>query len=265
MITTRRILPAARGPAARGRAAVGGLLLAILAAAPVRAEDLQLVRGKLGASAQAAFLAGDAAAIAKLQADSAPWAKSADPLELYAYAFVQFRAQQLALGAKREGPAKTAGEACVAATEAAVKARPKFADAHALQSACYGYLANLGGMAAIRNGSRSGKSMEAALALEPGNPRVMLVDGFGYYFRPKFVGGDTAKGCARFRAAAAAFDAGADGGGGTGGIDWGAAEAHLWAGRCARDTGDAAGARKAFERALAIAPGFVAARRALGR
>ena len=37
MITTRRILPVALGPAARGRAAVGGLLLAILAAAPVRA------------------------------------------------------------------------------------------------------------------------------------------------------------------------------------------------------------------------------------
>ena len=243
------------------QAALGVLLASALTAAPLRAEDLQLVRAKLGASAQAAFLAGDAAAIARLQADAAPWAKSADPLELYAYAFVQFRAQQLALGAKREGPAKAAGEACVAATEAAVKVRPKFADAYALQSACYGYLANLGGFAAIRNGSRSGKSMEAALALEPGNPRVMLVDGFGFYFRPKFVGGDIGKGCARFRDAAAAFDAG----GGAGGIDWGAAEAHLWVGRCARDAGDAVGARKSFERALALAPGFAAAKRALGR
>ncbi|NBU26484.1 MAG: hypothetical protein EBS39_12910, partial [Gammaproteobacteria bacterium] len=114
------------------QAALGVLLASALTAAPLRAEDLQLVRAKLGASAQAAFLAGDAAAIARLQADAAPWAKSADPLELYAYAFVQFRAQQLALGAKREGPAKAAGEACVAATEAAVKVRPKFADAYAL-------------------------------------------------------------------------------------------------------------------------------------
>jgi tetratricopeptide (TPR) repeat protein len=93
----------------------------------------------------------------------------------------------------------------------------------------------------------------------------MRVDGFGYSFRPKFVGGDPAKGCARFREAAAAFDAGAGGRGGAGGIDWGAAEAHLWVGRCARDAGDAAAARKAFERALAIAPDFVAAKRALGR
>ena len=72
-------------------------------------------------------------------------------------------------------------------------------------------------------------------------------------------------GYVRFREAAAAFDAGAGGRGGLGGIDWGAAEAHLWVGRCARDAGDAAAARKAFERSLAIAPDFVAAKRALGR
>lgn len=244
--------------------AVLGVLVASAApTARAQAPD----RATLGAQAQAAYLAGDAAAIGRLEATARPWAKSADALERYTYAFVQFRAQQLAIAAKREGPSKAAGEACVAAAEAAVKADPKSADAHALQSACYGYLANLGGMAAIRNGSRSGKSMEAALALQPRNPRVMLVDGFGYYFRPKFVGGDTGKGCARFREAAAAFDAGAGAGarGGAAGIDWGAAEAHLWVGRCARDAGDAAAARKAFERALAIAPDFVAAKRALGR
>lgn len=222
-------------------------------------------RTAIGAQAQAAYLAGDAVAIGRLEAAARPWAKSADPLELYTYAFVQFRAQQFAVGAKREASSRAAGEACVAAAAAAVKADPKFADAFALQSACYGYLADLGGMAAIRNGSRSGKSMEAALALQPRNPRVMLVDGFGRFFRPKFVGGDTGKGCARFREAAAAFDAGAGAGGGKGGIDWGAAEAHLWAGRCARDAGDASAAKRSFERALALAPGFVAAERALGR
>lgn len=249
--------------AGRCRGVLAGLCVAVMMSAPAAAQMPD--RAAAGAQAQAAYLAGDAAAIGRLEATVRAWAKSSDPLELYTYAFVQFRAQQLALGAKREGPSKAAGEACVAAAEAAVKADPKSADALALQSACYGYLANLGGMAAIRNGSRSGKSMEAALALQPRNPRVMLVDGFGYYFRPKLVGGDPAKGCVRFREAAAAFDTGAGGRGGAGGIDWGAAEAHLWVGRCARDAGDAASARKAFERALAIAPDFVAAKRALGR
>ncbi|MFM7627452.1 MAG: hypothetical protein ACKO7G_13525 [Gammaproteobacteria bacterium] len=244
-------------------AALAGLCAAAMLVAPAGAQTPD--RTTVGAQAQAAYLAGDAATIARLESTTRPWAKSVDPLELYTYAFVQFRAQQIAIGAKREGPSKAAGEACVAAAEAAVKVDPKFSDAFALQSACYGYLANLGGFAAIRNGSRSGKSMEVALALAPRDPRVMLVDGFGYYFRPKFVGGDTGKGCARYREAAAAFDAGAGAGGGKGGIDWGAAESHLWVGRCARDAGDAAAARKSFERALAIAPGFTAAQRALGR
>jgi len=173
---------------------------------------------------------------------------------------------QLAIATKREKDAEKAGEACIDALAAAVKRDPRFAEAHALQSACYGYLANLGGMGAIRNGSRSGKSMEAALAIDAKSPRILLVDGFGVYFRPKFVGGDKAKGCARFREAAAGFDAeGAVGNGGAGGIAWGAAEAHYWAGRCARDAGDAATARKYFERALALAPDFAAARKALAR
>jgi hypothetical protein len=121
-------------------------------------------------------------------------------------------------------------------------------------------------MGAIRNGSRSGKSVEAAAALEPRNPRVLLVEGFGVYFRPKFVGGDKAKGCDKFRAAAAAFDAaGSAAGASAAGIDWGAAESHYWVGRCAADADQGAVATREFERALALAPNFAAAKRALGR
>jgi tetratricopeptide (TPR) repeat protein len=241
-------------------------LLAVLAATALTgaaaAEDIPAV----AARAQAAYFAGNAAELAKLAASTAPWAKSQNNRELYAHAYVQFRTLQLAIGGKREDEAKKAGDACIATLDAAVKRDPRFAEAFALQSACYGYLTNLGGMAAIRNGSRSGKSIEAALAIDARNPRILLVDGFGVYFRPKFVGGDKSKGCARFREAAAGFDtAGPSGASSGGGIDWGAAEAHYWSGRCARDAGDAAGARKSFERALALAPDFLAAGRALGR
>jgi tetratricopeptide (TPR) repeat protein len=241
-------------------------LLAVLAATALTgaaaAEDIPAV----AARAQAAYFAGNAAELAKLAASTAPWAKSQNNRELYAHAYVQFRTLQLAIGGKREDEAKKAGDACIATLDAAVKRDPRFAEAFALQSACYGYLTNLGGMAAIRNGSRSGKSIEAALAIDARNPRILLVDGFGVYFRPKFVGGDKSKGCARFREAAAGFDtAGPSGASSGGGVDWGAAEAHYWSGRCARDAGDAAGARKSFERALALAPDFLAAGRALGR
>lgn len=242
--------------------ALAALLGVALSRPSVAAEDI----ATLAARAQTAYFAGDAAELGRLATATAPWAKSANPRELYAHAYVEFRVLQLAIGAKREKDAEKAGDACIDALGEAVKRDPKFAEAHALQSACYGYLANLGGMGAIRNGSRSGKSMEAALALDAKSPRILLVDGFGVYFRPKFVGGDKAKGCARFREAAAGFDVGNGAvNGGTGGIAWGAPEAHYWAGRCARDAGDAATARKYFERALALAPDFVAARKALGR
>lgn len=217
----------------------------------------------VAAAAQAAYFSGNAAELERLATSTAAWAKSSSAREQYTYAYVQFRALQVAIGAKRKDVASKAGDACVDTVDAIVKREPKFAEAFALQSACYGYMTNLGGMAAIRNGSKSGKSIEAALALEPRNPRILLVDGFGVYFRPKFVGGDKAKGCARFREAAAGFEAAA--GASSAGIDWGVAESHYWVGRCAQDAGDASGARREFERAVAIAPDFQAAKRALTR
>lgn len=229
---------------------------------PASIPTTQSVAGVAGA-AQAAYFSANAAELERLATATTAWAKSTSPREQYTYAYVQFRALQVAIGAKRKDVASKAGDACVDTVDAIVKREPKFAEAYALQSACYGYMTNLGGMAAIRNGSKSGKSIEAAMALEPRNPRILLVDGFGVYFRPKFVGGDKAKGCARFREAAAAFDAAA--GASSAGIDWGVAESHYWVGRCAQDAGDASGARREFERAAAIAPDFLAAKRALTR
>lgn len=247
----------------RARTAASLLLLlpALLATGAAQAaEDLAGAASK----AQAAFFARDAAALAQLATATAPWAKSANARELYGHAYVQFRAQQVAMLTKREADAKRAGEACVAATDAAVKRDPKFGEAFALQSACYGYLAGLGGFGAIRNGTRSGKAVEAALALEPRNPRVLLVDSFGLYQRPKIAGGDKLKGCEKFRGAAAAFDS-AGAAASTPPIGWGAPESHYWAGRCATEAGNAAAARQEYEKALALAPDFQAAKTALGR
>lgn len=253
----------------RGTVLIGlGAMALVIATAPATAPAgaRGADRAAVAAQAQAAWFKGDDTALAHAASAAAGLAGSTNAQDRYTQAFVQFRVLQRAIAAQRSKDAERAGAACIAATDAAVKADPKFVEAFALQSACYGYLANLGGLGAIRNGSRSGKAMEAALALDPRHPRVQLVEGFGLYFRPAFVGGDKAKGCARFRAAVTAFDAAGPGGaGGVGGIEWGAPEAHYWAGRCARDAGDTAAAAKSFERALALVPGFVAAQRALGR
>jgi hypothetical protein len=216
----------------------------------------------IGARAQIAYLKGDAADIGRLVASTAAWDKSAVPVELYTRAFVQFRQLQFALAAKDDDLAERSGESCVQALTVATRKDPRFAEGFALQSVCYGYMANLGGFGAIKNGSRSGNSIESALMLDLKNPRVILVEGFGLYFRPKFVGGDKVKGCERFKEAAAAFDTGAGRTTATG-IPWGHAEAHYWLGRCAVEAGDAAASRRSFERALAIAPEFSAARKRL--
>lgn len=247
--------------------AQGMAALSLLLAPFAHAEGSAPTIAGVSAAAQAAYFAGNAAELDKLASATITWAKSSNAREQYAHAYVQFRKLQLAIGAKRKDAASQAGDACVETLDAVLRREPKFAEAHALQSACYGYMTNLGGMAAIRNGSKSGKSIEAALALEPRNPRIVLVEGFGVYFRPKFVGGDKAKGCTRFREAATGFDAAGTGPAPAsgGGIEWGAAEAHYWVARCAQEAGDTPSARREYERALALAPDFLAAKRALAR
>jgi hypothetical protein len=210
------------------------------------------------AQATQAFLSGNGAAIQSLVLSTVPWESSKDADELYAAAYVQFRRAQSSAVANDKKALKSAGERCVAtATLAAGVA--KSAEAFALQSACFGYLANLGGFAAISNGRKSGKAMEAALAIDARNPRVVLVDAISYTFRPRIAGGDKAKSYARAKESAALFEAARSKGASL--AQWGQAEAWYWVGRGAENSGDAAAARLAYERALAIEPAFVAARR----
>ena len=234
----------------------------LLVATPVCAAD---EAATVLAKGQSAWLRGAEAELAQLAGANGRWAASAAANEQYAYAFLQFRLLQLAAAKKHQDAASTAGDACVASAgkaAAADRTGPIAAEAWALQSACYGYVAGLGGtFAAIRNGRASGKAMEQALALEARNPRVLLVDAFGLYFRPKIAGGDKLKACARFRDAGAAFDRAATAALG----GWGSAETHFWLGRCLLDVKDSAGARREFETALTLAPEFAAAQRALRR
>ncbi len=232
---------------------------AALVCAP-RASAQALDVATVSARAQTAYFAEDTDALRKLAAATSAWATAASANEKYTYAYLQFRLLQLASAAKRKGDMEKAGESCVSVLGTLTAREPRAVEAFALQSACYGYLAGLGGFGAIGNGSRSGKSIDAANKLDARNPRVLLVGGFGLYFRPKFVGGDKVKGCELFRGAAAAFDASKPGAG----VSWGAAESHLWVGRCAADAGDAAGAKREFEKTLALAPDFLAAKRRLG-
>ncbi len=237
------------------------IIVSLLLASPplLAADDANAIIAKT----QSAWLRGADTELLQLASANARWASSATAPELFAFAFIQFRSLQLASMRKNSEAALKTGESCaVNAGKAAaiVKTGPLAAESRALQSACYGYIAGLGGtFAAIRNGRASGKAMQQALALDAGNPRVVLVDAFGLYFRPRIAGGDKIKACVRFREAGAAFDrAGPLSPGG-----WGPAEAHFWLGRCLLDADNPGGARREFEAALKLEPEFAAAQRAL--
>ena len=181
----------------------------------------------MGNRAQQAFLRADTAALERIEADTRSWQRSQDPMTLYGYAFVKLRVMQLARDARRDEQVEAAGEACVDALDTALKASPRFSDAYNLRVACHVYL-----------GSAS------------------LISWFG----PGFFG-DQEKGCERFLEATTAFGKDEP----ASNIRWGAPESYFWAGRCKRQEGDRETEQQFFEQALQLAPGYVAAQRALGR
>jgi tetratricopeptide (TPR) repeat protein len=214
----------------------------------------------MGNRAQQAFLRADTAALERIESDTRSWQRSPDPMTLYGHAFVKFRVMQSARDARREEQAEAAGEACVDALDTAIKANPRFTDAYNLRAACHVYLGSASLISWFMHRSDAADDIEQSLRLAPRNPRALFVDGLLNWFGPGFFG-DQEKGCERFIEAATAF--GKDDPASN--IRWGAPESHFWAGRCKRQEGDREAEQQFFERALQLAPGYVAAQRALGR
>jgi tetratricopeptide (TPR) repeat protein len=138
--------------------------------------------------------------------------------------------------------------------EAAVKQNNKFAEAYALLSSCYGQKIGLAPMLGMTLGPRAGMTMQSALALAPDNPRVVLLDAIGAYYKPPMFGGSKETALTGFKRAAELFDREKI----TDPLqpDWGHAEAYAWLGIAYLDKSDKAAARAAFDRALAIAPEY---------
>jgi len=138
--------------------------------------------------------------------------------------------------------------------ETAVKLNNKFAEAYALLSGCYGQKIGIAPMLGMALGPKAGMSMQSALQLEPDNPRVILLDAIGMYYKPPMFGGSKEKALAGFQRAAELFDQEKI----TDPLqpDWGHPEAYAWLGVAYLDKNDNARARAALERALAIAPNY---------
>lgn len=138
--------------------------------------------------------------------------------------------------------------------QAAIAARPDFADAHAL-------LAWVAGSALGTDGERAAPlapliqpAWKAAAPAIAGNPRVALLRALSTYFTPAAYGGGRERGLQQWTAAITLFEQKAPTNREL--PSWGKAEALGWLGGAYLGAGEPAEAARWFERALAVRPDF---------
>jgi hypothetical protein len=258
-----RFDPCRGGSRRRARAALATAALALgLGAGTGAASASREALADADAKTEFSYLTEDRKALERLVAELKPFRESEQPAELYAYAHAQFRALQLAFAAHSARAAEQASEACLAALDRRAGQLAKDAEGLALTAGCAGYQAELGALKHLTAGHRRDVSLEAARALAPSNPRVLLVAAITEWFRATTPAQRLAA-RAGFERAAQGFDTVAVRGPGE--PTWGGAEAWLFVGRGLEEQGELVGARSAYERALLVAPEFAAARRRLAR
>lgn len=235
----------------------GVMLIAIACGAPAAgaatAQDLADFEVKV----QYAYFTEDGKLLTSLVRGAA---KPEAALDRYHLAHANYRMAQV-VGARDRKAAVAAANACIDLLDKAMEQQAKFAEAHALQGACYATLASLRSYQAMVLGPLAARQIERALEIAPQNPRAVLVDAQGLRDRPAMFGGDKDKAFERLRRATQLFDAPATTPAGS--PTWGRAEAWLDLGRQYAERGDIVNARDAFERALGVASDYAAARRAL--
>jgi tetratricopeptide (TPR) repeat protein len=135
--------------------------------------------------------------------------------------------------------------------EDAVEEKPDFAEAYAMMSSLYGTKIAVMPWAAFWYGPKSGRLMEKAMALEPDNPRINLINGISMKFTPKQFGGGVASAKLYLNKAAELF------------ItdspkpiqpNWGHSDTYTWLGIIELEDGNKEGAKDHFEKALIINP-----------
>ena len=238
----------------------GILLLASLAAAePMSAQARPLTGSARWAdSAQrildAAVMAGDVDAIraAKGVAERALLAFPEDAMLLHYQGTALWREAQLRMGMGQEDEATVLFERAIAVLQRSAAARP-LAETQAIIASSFGTLAGGGMTAGIRYGPRASEAEEIARVLGAQNPRVLLLTGISAYYKPAAFGGGKEKARTAVTQAIVAF--------GRERVEsplpaWGHAEAYAWLGQFEVAEGNREAARRAYERALELAPQY---------
>lgn len=185
---------------------------------------------------------------------------SADIALRYHLAHAEYRLGQLS-SERHAHAAQAAFSDCIDALKPAIEKDVKSAESMVLQSACYSGLADLKSLEAVLLRSRAADRLNAALKLQPRNPRAALLLALQDLRHAKSGSPEGQRGFAELRTAADLFEQ-------TSGTSddapgWGHAEAYLALGRELQLRGDHLGARNWIEKALIAAPDFKTAQRQL--
>jgi tetratricopeptide (TPR) repeat protein len=185
---------------------------------------------------------------------------SADISLRYHLAHAQYRFGQLS-GEHHAHAAEAAFSDCIDELKPAIDKDVKSAESMVLQSACYSALADLKSLEAVLLRSRAADRLNAALKLQPRNPRAVLLSAMQDLRHAKPGSPEGQRGLAELRSAAELFEQSS--GTSDDAPGWGHAEAYLALGRELQMRGDHLGARNWIEKALIAAPDFKAAQRQL--
>jgi tetratricopeptide (TPR) repeat protein len=185
---------------------------------------------------------------------------SADISLRYHLAHAQYRFGQLS-GERHAHAAEGAFSDCIDELKPAIDKDVKSAESMVLQSACYSGLADLKSLEAVLLRSRAADRLNAALKLQPRNPRAVLLSAMQDLRHAKPGSPEGQRGLAELRSAAELFEQSS--GTSDDAPGWGHAEAYLALGRELQIRGDHLGARNWIEKALIAAPDFKTAQRQL--
>lgn len=201
--------------------------------------------------AEQAQLRGDSAALTQAYrlSQRALTAFPDDPLLLHYQGYIRYRQAQRIADFETALPLF---EEAVSLLERSAATRP-LPETHALIAAATGSMIGTSMVRGIRFGMRADAAEDRAEALGATNPRVLLLRAVSAWFKPSAFGGGEDKARALLQQALGAFERDAPA---RPLPAWGHAEAYAWLGQMELKAGRRDAARVAYDRALALAPGY---------
>jgi len=172
-----------------------------------------------------------------------------DPLLLHLQGYIRYRQAQLI---REFDVALPVFEEAVSLLDRSAVARP-LPETFALMASAHGSMIGDSMLRGIRLGMRASREEERAEALGPENARVLLLRAVSAWYKPSAFGGGEEKARVLLLRALRSFASDAPP---RPLPQWGHAEAYAWLGQMELKAGNRAAARTAYEKALALAPGF---------